>query len=258
MYSILAGTSHGKEVKNMSKINYQDFIKVKTPEKAYLLGFIWSDGWLRNASSKTYSVGIEIVSEDMIKLKPIFDKSCVWRECSRHRPNRRPQTCCSFTNRQIHKFLVKCDYLEKSIKSADKILKIIPMRLRKYFYRGVFDGDGCFYHGKTNCSQMSVAGSYNQNWKYWIQLFNQLGVKYQIKRREQKQKGKIHRSSIIRITNKLDIVKFGQYLYGNSFDGIGLQRKYDKYQVIYHRLLQSPRQINKQFVSTMICSSHVN
>jgi hypothetical protein len=42
-------------------------------------------------------------------------------------------------------------------------------------------------------------------------------------------------SSYIVISNKKDIVKLGNYIYGDSYDNIGLLRKYKIYQEIKNR-----------------------
>jgi len=44
--------------------------------------------------------------------------------------------------------LVDNDYKLKSYNSADKILSKIPNSLHHYFFRGLIDGDGCFYLNK--------------------------------------------------------------------------------------------------------------
>jgi len=45
----------------------------------------------------------------------------------------------------IYDFLSENNYKEKSYVSATKILNKIPNNLKKYFFRGYFDGDGSIY-----------------------------------------------------------------------------------------------------------------
>jgi hypothetical protein len=108
-----------------------------------------------------------------------------------------------------------------------------------YFLRGVIDGDGCFYiNKKTNQTQFSLAGSYNQNWNYFTDILNSLNIKYNIKKSKIKKEGKIHKSSVVRITKRNDIVKLGDFVYVNyEMDKMGLKRKYDKY-IITKNLLK--------------------
>ena len=42
-----------------------------------------------------------------------------------------------------------------------------------------------------------------------------------------KKNGNIHIHSLVLISNKEDVIKFGNYLYSDNF--IGLKRKYEKY-----------------------------
>jgi hypothetical protein len=76
---------------------------------------------------------------------------------------------------------------------------------------------------------MSISSSYNQDWIYVETLFNELNIKYSIKKIKREKSS----YSIIRITNKKGIKNFGDYIYENyEIDKIGLSRKYEKYQQI--------------------------
>jgi hypothetical protein len=130
-------------------------------------------------------------------------------------------------NKRIYNFLVDNDYDKKSKVSADKILNKIPNELKHYFFRGLIDGDGCFYYNeKNNLKQFILISTHEQDWGYFESLCNQLEIKYTIKRIINKKSS----YSIVRITNKSGINKLGSYIYGNfEYDKIGLIRKYDKF-----------------------------
>ena len=87
---------------------------------------------------------------------------------------------CRLTNKFIHNFLVENDYISKSTASADKILSKIPEHLKHYWWRGYFDGDGCFC--KSNRSYIfTISSNIDQNWNFIDTLFNNLDIFYKIK-----------------------------------------------------------------------------
>lgn len=56
--------------------------RVTSPELAYLLGLIWADGHVSNPSDTRRSVVVvKMVAEDLLPLKPIFDKVGRWATC---------------------------------------------------------------------------------------------------------------------------------------------------------------------------------
>jgi hypothetical protein len=116
--------------------------------------------------------------------------------------------------------------------SADKILSLIPYNLKSYFYLGVVDGDGCFYYknnDKNVVRQFSISSTYEQDWSYVEDIFRLLNIKYSIQRTLRKNS----KYSQIRITNKIDIYNFGNFIYENiNIDNIGLDRKYNKFKLI--------------------------
>ena len=143
------------------------------------------------------------------------------------------QTNVITNNKRILNFLIEHDFDKKSYMSADKILSKIPDELKHYFFRGLIDGDGCFYYYKpengSTLRQFALASSYEQDWSYFEKLCKEKNIKYNIKRTI----GKNSSSSVIRITNKDGILKLGEYIYKDLHeDNIGLIRKYEKYKLI--------------------------
>lgn len=217
-------------------INPELFYNIKDKEIAYLLGLIWADGFL-NPSSNGYNhnLGFTMVKEDVDTLKPILDSIGKWNYYERKQPNPnwKPSVNVITNNKRIFEFLIEHDYGDKSSISADKIISIIPKELKHYFFLGLIDGDGCFYHyvpkNGSTLRQFALASTYEQDWGYFEVLCNELNINYKIKRN----KGKKSSSSYIRITNKNGIQKLGNYIYQNhNNDGIGLARKYEKFKLI--------------------------
>lgn len=112
-----------------------------TYEKAWILGLIWSDGWVDNYNG----VGITSTDYDML-----FDVQRILNgknliKFYKKVVNRKQAYKIKFSNEKIHKKLSEFGcHATKSL-----TIKWINKLDKKYwwdFIKGVFDGDGCFYH----------------------------------------------------------------------------------------------------------------
>lgn len=204
------------------------FIKISTPETAYILGFLWADGYL----GCNYSINIEITSKDANIIKKIFLSTGKWHIFQRTRKHWKPQTkiCCN--SKVLYNHLIKLGFNNKN-KNPNKILNIIPKKLHHYWFRGYFDGDGCWYFNpKQYLRQCIISSKYNQNWNFMIKLLNKLKIsKYSLDKIKYINKQDIeNKHSRLRLSNLDSIKKFGNYLYnGNQF---GLKRKLQKFNEI--------------------------
>jgi hypothetical protein len=209
------------------KVNLDIFKTNINEYSAYLLGLLWADGYI---SKKDNSINIECVNDDMVYFKNIFDKTGEWSKTERLRKNKtRIITKVSTSNKFLKDFLIDNDYYDKSIKSPNKILSIIPNKLINFFLLGMIDGDGCFYFNqKYGLRQFTLTGSLNQDWDSFEKIFKNLNITYKIIRKPNSNIG----YSQIRIINKENIKKLGEYIYPCSLNEIGLPRKFDKYKLI--------------------------
>lgn len=229
-----------KEFKNLLQsikpekcnINPDLFYKIEKKEISYLLGLIWADGFLNpSKSGYNHNLGFTMVKEDIDEIKPVLDSIGKWNYYKRKQlvDTWKPSINVITNNKRIYKFLIENDYDKKSYVSADKILSKIPDKLKHYWFRGLIDGDGCFYYYKPKkgsiLRQFTLTSTYEQDWSYFEILCVNLGVKYSIKRVKKSKTS----YSIIRITNKEGITKLGEYIYKNfNEDNIGLNRKNEK------------------------------
>jgi hypothetical protein len=206
------------------RLNPERFETVTTPEVAYVLGLLWADGYLRKAY---YTIAIELQLTDMLMVKPTFDKVGDWHYRERTRKGRtRPVACLNVANQRVHELLCSWDYLEKSHLSPTKVLAHIPSSLHPLFWRGYIDGDGSLYQRGALC-QMSLAGSFDQDWSAQLAMCEALGATATVQRWTSKQG---HRSSCVRITSRFGIERIGDWVYHTfTEDGIGLPRKHAKY-----------------------------
>lgn len=214
-------------------VNPETFSLAQTKELCYLLGLMWADGFLNKAKSGySHQVGFTMVNEDLDTIRQSIDVTGKWSYYERKQPisSWKNSTNVLTNNKRIYDFLIGNDYDKKSTVSADKILNYIPEDLKSYWFRGLIDGDGCFYYYKpeegSTLRQFALASTYEQDWSYMEQLCELLEIKFKIKR----VKNKNSTSSILRITNKPGIKKLGEFIYdGFPQDNLGLNRKYEKY-----------------------------
>jgi hypothetical protein len=232
---ILSSTQPSK-----SRVNASFLTIPTTKEAAYILGFLWADGWIYETSKSQRIICLEIIHKDWNVIKKVFRKAGRWCESaskkmkSYNHPIIRAQVC----NKELYNFLLEHDYKIKSLAAPTKILSKIPEHLKCYWWRGYWDGDGCFYYNKKrSLYQASTSGNIKQNWKEVYNLFNILNITpnsynfYIVK-------NKIGAGSNIIIHNKLSVKKLCNFLYGLEYDNIGLRRKF--YKAIYSRIQTFP------------------
>ena len=208
---------------NKRNVNPSTFIIKEQMDKvnAYLLGFIWADGHV-SFRGTSCQISARFVTDDAMDIVPLFQQKGKWCIYTQQPQGCRQCTCLSTNNRPLAEFLDNMDYIAKSSASAIKILNFIPTDLRRYWWLGCMDGDGCFSFGRVG-QEIGVHSSYEQDWTHFEQLANQLGIAYHLERRIAK-RGK---SSAIRIVKKESCSKFIHYLYPNGYE-FGLHRKFDK------------------------------
>lgn len=204
------------------------FIKVTTAEAAYILGFLWADGFL----GSHYSINTEIVSDDAIVLEKIFLSTGRWHVFNRKRENYRPQTKFQCSSKMLYNHLKKLGFNHAG-KCPKKILKTIPKNLQHYWFRGYFDGDGCwYYYPRGYLKQCTISSSINQNWSFMTNLVSKLKIQNAkiSKHKSKNKKGIINQCSRFRFCRHSSIVAFGEFIYQGKI--FGLERKLEKYKKI--------------------------
>lgn len=215
-----------KERKNKQKVKATLFNKNFTRESAYILGLLWADGHIRQEKKLTT---INCSETDINDIQPTFLKTGDWLISKvikkTHNGKRvKNQKKLSTTTWDLFEILRDNDYIIKSYSSPKKILNLIPNNLKKYWFRGFLDGDGCIKLGKKYGVEIVFAGNYEQNWDFMVELCTELDISFSIDKRVLK-KG---RYSHFRINKKNDVVKICDYIY-SGYDNIGFSRKFKKY-----------------------------
>jgi hypothetical protein len=233
----ISANSSAIHIKRLSKIKTKvdadQFINIKSPEAAYLLGLIWADGYIHKKGRVSF-IRVAMVSKDLDLLSDIFLKTGEWniKKVKSRQKYYRPQTIITTNNRLLVDFLIKNGYQAKSNISACSILSKIPEHLHQYWFRGCFDGDGCAYIvpatqkiNRTN--NVFIASSFNQDWKYLIKLSEKLKIKYHI----YKSKNKYRAGSRWTICSLDSCLKFLRFIYSDNLR-IALPRKLNKYKLL--------------------------
>lgn len=198
----------------------KEFDNITKPEIAYFLGYFWADGHL---FKKTNSVKIVIEKEDAKNVKNVFMKCGNWGIYStENQKEGKNNIAFEFTDYKLHTFLKNNDYLIKSGASANKILSQIPERLKHYWWRGYFDGDG-----GLSTSSLAITSVYEQNWNFYKKLCKKLKIRFKTRKAIKDNRDKYSHVYFCKI---LDIIRFFNYIYKNyTKDNIGLKRKYNQY-----------------------------
>lgn len=193
----------------------------------YLMGLLWADGYIYSSHRTKNRIDITMTFDDINQLAYIFNKTGEWRKYERNRKNNNYKRQLNFRTIDAHlyMFMKEMEYDIKSKTSPSKIISKLSSEMKKYFIKGLFDGDGCFYY-KNNTRQCTITSNYDQDWKFMQDILNEIGCKNSICR----QKSRSGNRSCIRITSR-DIIKFGEYLYSDN-ELVGIARKYEKFKEI--------------------------
>lgn len=141
-YTKVCGKIQSMGLKKNKNIDMGMFLNIEDSNLVYLLGLLWADGTMYNST-----VVLECVIEDADVFEGYFKKICKYKSYIRNRGHR-TQKSLNIGSSDLFRFLVEHDYDKKSYISPNKILSKIPDNLKYYFYRGILDGDGCFYYSE--------------------------------------------------------------------------------------------------------------
>jgi hypothetical protein len=224
-----------KKLAGEYNINEDLFINSINPTTAYLLGLLWADGNL--GGDRHLRLRLQLIEEDALIVEKQIDKTGKWSKSpitDKRNGHRHLGFVCS--NPILCNFLKNYNYLNKSYASPDAMLERIPESLRRYFYLGYLDGDGCIHVGVKNNFCIVFTSTIQQDWTFLEKLATTLEIPYHIERRIRKNRNS--KFSSFRIGGYRACYKFGDYLYANS-QRVFLPRKYKKFLSIKKKYLSS-------------------
>jgi hypothetical protein len=206
-------------------IEIKKFYPVDTEEVAYLLGFLWADGYVFKTVRDHSRIGMEIISQDMEDVEKIFSFVGEWSTHDRFRKGRKPQTAKNCGSDPLYVFLAEVGYLNRT-GSHSQVLDTLSDELKPFWLRGFFDGDGCLYLPKKGRQgQVGFSSGYEQDWSGIEELINTVGCHGTVSRRIAKNGNK---HSLLVLTGNENTIRLLNYIYGSRLD-IGLSRKREKY-----------------------------
>lgn len=150
------------------------FEKIDTAEKAYWLGFLCADGYLRRDGRWSLRVELELGARDMIHLEK-FRRALKTSLPIQHKLK---GTCAlQIRSKRLHNALVSHGMTsDKSLRS--KLFTNLPPMLISHFVRGFFDGDGSISFDRQGKQwRISFCGSYEMIYQLREQLIKATSVK---------------------------------------------------------------------------------
>lgn len=225
--------ARGPNANRKYKVNENYFDVIDTPNKAYVLGFLYADGY-NNPITKSMVLDLkeedkeilEKISIDMENENPLYHS--VYK--SNFDGIERNQWKLIVNSKHIYEQLIKlgCPPNKTFILQFPSF---IPENLMPHFIRGYFDGDGCFsYSFKTNRVYIYIISSTD----FCLGLQSFLLEKLQLNFHLNKAPNNNKNNSSIRASNKEDVKKFLEYMYKNS--ELKLERKFKKVLEFYGSL----------------------
>lgn len=206
-------------------VNETYFDKIDTPEKAYILGFIYADGCLTRGKT----LYIKLTESDREILEKI--RSCLG---SNHKISVHGYTSGYFTknkscslsivNKHLHDSLVKCGATERKTKTLT-FPKFLDEDLTSHFIRGFFDGDGSVYEvNQTKFIGCSFTGTFDMLEGIRQICEKEFGTKAKVRKYKDKD------IYDFKVGGKNNVIAFYKYLYKDATVFLGRKKLlFDKY-----------------------------
>lgn len=220
------------------KVNENYFEQINTPEKAYWLGFLYTDGCNYKSKKRAGVVIFSLQAQDkdaVFNLKKALDSehpiSFVKKGGGQYR--------LSISSGKLSRDLVKLG----CIPAKSKILQFptfdqVPKHLMRHFLRGCVDGDGSIMctNKKRRTNTIGFTGSAENFIDGFIKyVFDNTGVLFR------KYMGNFNGWEL-KIGGRLGCIKFLDWLYEES-EGLRLERKYNKYLEIKNNILPKKEKV---------------
>lgn len=240
---------------NLFNLNPEYFFNPISSEIAYVLGFLWADGCVKE---KTSVISFDNIEEDFEDIISTLSKPGEWSIGKPKARKGKPQVLIETVNPPICDFLIEHDYGKKAIKSPYKILEKIPEENHYLFIRGWFDGDGSITKSGW-CT--SISSDFRQDWGALEKILKENLIRYSIQRFEHKPREdkKKYRQSMLEMYNSSSQIRFLDYIYKNrEIDKIGLKRKWISYQNLLKKVKKGfPKVGLKGYRRLILGNSHL-
>jgi hypothetical protein len=217
----------GIEINNTNRVNKRlksnYFSEIDSPEKAYWLGFLFTDGSVDHYKT-TGRIRLQLQERDKEILEKFKEDLCL--DCKIIYDIRNNSTCCSveFTDEQIYNDLANYDIIPRKTYEIDHIpYKKVPKKYWESYALGLFDGDGSL-SCNNDCSK-DVTLNYTAYHETEVQDFQEL-INTLIGK-EEKNKNFFTSAWHTQWRGRLQVLKILSILYEKC--PRHLERKYQKY-----------------------------
>lgn len=137
----------------------REFQVIDTQDKAYILGLIYSDGYIEKVESKHYAHHITLHRDDLYLLELIQQKFPFYKIVKHSNDKNAYRLLCS--NKELCLDLMTNGvYPRKSYENKENLhIPSIPENLISHFIRGYFDGDGSVFKQKLGNTKIEIGGT---------------------------------------------------------------------------------------------------
>lgn len=208
------------------KLNETYFDNIDTPNKAYILGFLFADGC--NCKQKR-TIHMSLQEGDKQILEDIRQEIESEKELEFIDNSNKHTFGYTYKNMWRLNMFSKhmCESLERYGMIPNKSLKVkfpdIDKSLYSHFIRGIFDGDGCIHNAKGKTKHLcSIVGTYDLC-NFLKNLFETMGIQSHV--REASNHNGI--TAVLEIWKTESVIKFLDYIYQDA--EMFLDRKYKRY-----------------------------
>jgi|NOAtaT_6_FD_contig_81_465426_length_1605_multi_3_in_0_out_0_3 DNA-binding transcriptional regulator WhiA len=208
-----------------------EFKSIDTPNKAYLLGLIYSDGTIINNIGQQYACRIKINDVELLyKIIDVFPFFCAPKKSK----DEKSWYIYCYSKQYVIDLMSHGLVPSKSIKNIHLLGNPGILLYPGDFLRGVFDGDGNVYVDSNNNKKITIYGNCASFFKYLIGIYDEYDIRYSLVSRRNQYELKVGRqASMINIVNLM-----------TNNDALYMQRKWD---VINNLTWKSAHTKNNQY-----------
>lgn len=215
-------------------VNHDAFNKLDTPEKAYMLGFMYADGYNESSKRRVFC-GIQYKDSYILKdfLKIVGSNAPVNKILRNYKDSGLSDVgTISISSEKIsNRFISLGCPIKKTFILKFPSEKQVRIKLLPHFIRGYFDGDGCLSYNTTQKKYFRggvyIVSTLHFCEKLALLLKNKLGIHCSICIKNKRYKNKKFPIRTLSIGGNRQIQKFLDWIYYDST--IHLKRKYKKY-----------------------------
>lgn len=137
------------------------FEKIDTEEKAYFLGLLFSDGYVKKDEKRSPMIGISLKVSDKDILEKLRNELNITSKLSYDKREKKEAAILSLRNEKLANDLEKYGIIPNKT-YLTKHLPEVPKKFLRHFLRGLVDGDGTIYKNKKGQWSIELC-SYHQS-----------------------------------------------------------------------------------------------